>query len=329
MKIIFKRKKKNNLDLSQLDEKAVFITTLEIIGTKKCNLACAHCMRGDAQNADISPETYDTIFDKFDVIENLNIGGGEVAVSPHVLNDLVESLEKHDTIVNEFALTTNATIASDEFIASLMRVKQYVNKSASSGVSLFRRPEVSNFHIVISTDDFHIEEMLKKGYTFEDFINNIIKFRQVFGDNSVELKYFSDFEVIDEGRGKNIEQTKQVKKYIQKPLSSEFAITNIDKASVITGMLAISTDGEVLPCCNLSYDNEKVFSVGNIKDYKLSELFSRLNTKEIEFNEIDSFIRKMNKKNSVNEGDFKRYHKMGGGKKQDLIWFYSNPQNAK
>ena len=160
---LFKRKK-NNINFEELDKKNIMLGILEIIVTKKCNLACAHCMRGDAQNQDITKETYDAIFDKIQFIENLNLGGGEISLSPKVITDLIASLKEHKTIVNSFALTTNGTIISQEFIDALLELKEYVYKCREEKITIFKSLEKSQFHIVISTDDFHLNEMIKKGY---------------------------------------------------------------------------------------------------------------------------------------------------------------------
>ena len=143
---LFKRKK-NNINFEELDKKNIMLGILEIIVTKKCNLACAHCMRGDAQNQDITKETYDAIFDKIQFIENLNLGGGEISLSPKVITDLIASLKEHKTIVNSFALTTNGTIISQEFIDALLELKEYVYKCREEKITIFKSLEKSQFHI--------------------------------------------------------------------------------------------------------------------------------------------------------------------------------------
>ena len=47
--------------------------------TRRCNMQCRHCLRGDAQNVDISNEIIDRFFDGFAdgaVIENVVFSGG-------------------------------------------------------------------------------------------------------------------------------------------------------------------------------------------------------------------------------------------------------------
>ena len=52
--------------------------------TRRCNMQCRHCLRGDAQNVDISNEIIDRFFDGFAdgaVIENVVFSGGEITVN--------------------------------------------------------------------------------------------------------------------------------------------------------------------------------------------------------------------------------------------------------
>ena len=62
--------------------------------TRKCNLHCAHCMRGPAQNIEISKEDVDLFFEKLDgvIVENLTIGGGEPTLNPDMIVYIIDKL---------------------------------------------------------------------------------------------------------------------------------------------------------------------------------------------------------------------------------------------
>ena len=56
-------------------EKIVFNQlTVEI--TRKCNMACAHCLRGDAENVDLTNMDIDGVLDQAEAIGRLIITGG-------------------------------------------------------------------------------------------------------------------------------------------------------------------------------------------------------------------------------------------------------------
>ncbi len=325
MENIFKRKK---VDLSNIDNERIFAQYLEIIATNKCNLACEHCMRGDAIDKDISKEVYDAIFEKINFVDDLELGGGEISLNPQLIADLTSSLKKHGTIINNFSLTTNGTVVTDDFIYELKKLKEYVDECNKQDLSIFSRVTPDNFCIVFSTDDYHINEMIKKGYTIETLLENIKKYRQALGDNCVDFKGYSDFEIIDEGRAKNIKNT-NVKKYIQKPLSNRFGYTNFNGNNcLITGLLAISADGEVLPCCNLSYENEKVFSAGNIIKRRLSRIFGNMNFSAVEPKKLNKFIKKIYNDAIANKNEYLKYFAYKGRDKNEYFWKNSAPEQG-
>ena len=58
-------------------DKKLSFANLAIEVTRKCNMHCAHCMRGDAQNADISEGKLSKFLSQVNFIGSLTITGGE------------------------------------------------------------------------------------------------------------------------------------------------------------------------------------------------------------------------------------------------------------
>lgn len=326
---IFKRKN-NSLNFEELDEKNIILGLLEIVASKKCNLACEHCMRGDAKNEEISKETYDAIFEKVSVIENLNLGGGEISLSPVIIANLVDSLEENNVIVNSFAVTTNGTFLIQEYIDELLRLKAYIDKCRDKNITAFTKLPEPYFYIVVSTDDFHLDQMIKNGYTLDNLLDNIKRYREAFGDECIEFKGYCDFEVLDEGRAKKLPEMDGINKVIPKPLSQRFSYTPLSQeTSIIDGFLSISSDGEVLPGCNFSFENEKIFSAGNIRDKKLSEIFKNINLSAVPLNKLNRFRNKTLKAESINLKAYKKYDLSVGRKKEAFFWLNSQPEKDK
>lgn len=328
METTFVRKtNKSQDDLTIFDNHLVYVDNIEIVASKKCNLACKHCMRGNSQNETIKKEVFDELFKKIAMFEILNLGGGEISLSPSIINDLTTSLKEHKVVVNNFAFATNATVLTDEFLQELIKLKEYLD-SVKNIFSLYNREKnIPNIHISISIDDFHLEEMIKKGYTLENFFDNIRKYREVFGDESIYFKALCDFDLIDEGRAKSI-QSSTISKTPFKPLSNEFGFVNLkNKIIALLGILSVSTSGEVLPDCNFSFENEKVFSIGNIKDCKLSTILSHLNIKDLQdIKYANKFNSEFIKKHSVSKLKYKKYMKAKGSIKEQLVLLNSAPQ---
>lgn len=56
--------------------------------TRKCNMVCGHCFRGDAQPVDIDLEHLDAFLDQCEVIGRLLLTGGEPSMCLNVLQHL-------------------------------------------------------------------------------------------------------------------------------------------------------------------------------------------------------------------------------------------------
>ena len=53
--------------------------------TRKCNMQCAYCMRGESQNVSMDSDTVRNVFQNVSRIEQLTLTGGEPSLAPDVL----------------------------------------------------------------------------------------------------------------------------------------------------------------------------------------------------------------------------------------------------
>lgn len=114
--------------------------TLEI--TRRCGMQCAHCMRGDPQDVQMSSDVIQTLCRKTRRIEELNITGGEPSLGSAALKELVYSLKKHDCKIGAFFCSTNAQAYAPEFADTLTELYRYCEHPASC-------------MLTISLDQFH------------------------------------------------------------------------------------------------------------------------------------------------------------------------------
>lgn len=74
-------------------EKIVFNQlTVEI--TRKCNMACAHCLRGDAENVDLTNMDIDGVLDQAEAIGRLIITGGEPLLNLRAMQHLTNGIAR-------------------------------------------------------------------------------------------------------------------------------------------------------------------------------------------------------------------------------------------
>lgn len=82
--------------------------TIEI--TRRCNMCCAHCLRGDTQNVDLKPEYIDKFFEKFrpgSSISSITFTGGEITLNLPAIWYTLEVVKRRNISVYDFYMVTN------------------------------------------------------------------------------------------------------------------------------------------------------------------------------------------------------------------------------
>lgn len=306
---------RKNEDLSFFDKKTVLIHDLELIITQKCNFSCAHCMRGDGQGKNMTSEVMDAVFSKFPVINNLALGGGEVTLAPEVINQVYESLHKNKVHISMLNFTTNGTIYSQEFVDAIKKIKEYIlecRKIGEIGWDWSHKP----IAIRVSLDDFHLSEMHKKNISFDSVLKNIRKLQEEFGEESVYATYNSNYDIIDEGRAKDIKVDKPKIKRTILPI----CFLESKKTVAIDSVMCISTTGECIPV-NISYENENILSFGNIVKENLSAIMQKQKLiKTHSPNQLDHVNNKLMKKYMyIPYSHLKKYFNSKGVKSEEVI----------
>ena len=83
------------------------ISDLILEVTRKCNLQCAHCLRGKAQRMSMSNEVLFKTMGSIESIGTLTLTGGEPSLAPEVLEYLLENLYVRRIQVGSFYIVTN------------------------------------------------------------------------------------------------------------------------------------------------------------------------------------------------------------------------------
>ena len=72
------------------DEVILPLYNLMLEVTRKCNLKCEHCMRGEPQNIDMSDEILKEVFRQVTEMYHLSLTGGEPFLAPQVIESMVD-----------------------------------------------------------------------------------------------------------------------------------------------------------------------------------------------------------------------------------------------
>ena len=219
--------------------------------TRRCNMQCRHCLRGDAQNVDISNEIIDRFFDGFAdgaVIENVVFSGGEITMNLDAIKYTLEVVKRKNISVDAFYMVTNGKdVEKIQGLVTLslewwLYCKEYGNDLDDlSGIAL-------------SHDNFH-----------EDVGNrarNLLSGLSYFKANDKD-KDFTRIFLINEGRAKDLPATAWKK---LEPLDQCLNVTVCpDGLELDDAEMYLNAVGDIVIGCDWSYESQEKRAAVNVK----------------------------------------------------------------
>ena len=208
----------------------ILVNNLVIEATRRCNMRCAHCLRGDAESKIMNEEVIKDI-NKLFKIHDLTISGGEPLSSIKTLNYIADWLQ-YDTLY----MVTNGTKFSNKIKDVLKRL--YYNN-------------IEECSLNISIDKYH---------TKATKYDKIIRFCEYEGIPICDKKLNSIIDIgnaLDNGLGNRHHKRYKIDYY------------RFRKKYVIQDLLYVNVYGDIYPDCDLSYRamrENKHLCLGNVKD---------------------------------------------------------------
>lgn len=216
----------------------ILLTNLVLEITKKCNLRCAHCLRGNPKNEEINLDLLPKIFNKNTIIQNLELTGGEIFLNPKLLNNILDYIINSGVTIINLSIITNGTCYTKEIDNMLKKFDLYLQKCQ---LISFNRLLEDTIGIELSIDKYHQDEMTRIKNT------NYNLYKRYMDNTNLLLKsnYFDSYrennKIINLGRAKNL----KIKKY--EPAKFEIYYTEnglINDALQVSGV-EVNIDGEV------------------------------------------------------------------------------------
>ena len=155
------------------------IQNLALIVTEKCNLNCAHCLRGGCSDKVMSDNVIKATLDQFEFIGNLTICGGEPTLALDRIVKIFDYIVENKIFVGNVTFTINGTIYSEDFLRLLGYIEPYLE---------FDKTLASPAYFGISFDKFHLDEVRRLNME-EEWIENIKRYS--------ESKHFLDLRRIE------------------------------------------------------------------------------------------------------------------------------------
>lgn len=157
--------------------------------TRRCTLKCAHCLRGDCQDVDMSEEILDNALKDVTHIHELDLGGGEPLLVPQIIESIIQKIKMYGIKVDKIYFTTNGTVLT-------LRVMDIIRKLH----------EIAPLEVRLSHDKFHLLELYRLGLVEKVSDNNKI-LTEMLG-YSPKDKYFAtdDGSIYKIGKAKMLKQ---------------------------------------------------------------------------------------------------------------------------
>lgn len=225
----------------------VYVETLGIIVTEKCNLNCNHCLRGEKQTRSISREVVDALFSQVKAVDILNICGGEPLLAIDEIAYIFNKIIDENIYVRDVFITINGTLYDEEFIKLCAKMDKYIKKIDPDG----------SVGIGVSYDQYHLDEMLNKGigYKKENFTNDYY-----MGVRTLDKKY----KVFREGNAENLSREDTLPLRPMKTIIVDYSGDNKIITHRVGPFIAINIDGTITED-NTTYEKQQtIYNYGNI-----------------------------------------------------------------
>lgn len=100
----------------------VHLNTLAIEVTKRCNMTCKHCLRGEAEEVDNDETLIPNIFKGIASIETIVFSGGEPTLNVSFIEKCVDYVLDNEIQVNGCFIATNGLIYSERLVQCVRRL---------------------------------------------------------------------------------------------------------------------------------------------------------------------------------------------------------------
>lgn len=152
--------------------KKIKMSCLSIELTRRCNLKCSHCFKGDAQNIDISAHHIEKMLGMIDEIYTVHITGGEPSLNLDGMRMLIDCIKKNQIAVHRLNVICNGIADTTErFFTMLDELNKIVLQPKDTRITISCDPyhsatgKISVLYLFEGWDA--VKKLNKKEYSFK------------------------------------------------------------------------------------------------------------------------------------------------------------------
>ena len=220
------------------------IDELMVEVTRRCNMRCSHCLRGNARKENLNVELFNEFLDAVASIGCLVFGGGEPSLAPNVMMDILKLVKTKSIPVYRFYIVTNGKKVSKSFLDAIMRWYEYVEDDYYDDMTSM---------LALSQDKFHepVPEKNKKKLRMFSFF--------------AEDEHRTDFDKVpvqNLGRARSLTAQKKRDPRCRPNIYAD----RYDNKVNILDVISFTVDGYIVPDCDYEYEEVKNIAIANIKE---------------------------------------------------------------
>lgn len=233
----------------------MYIENLCIEVTRKCNMRCAHCLRGNAQNINIDKKYISELLlhCRDSEIGCITFTGGEPTLNIDAIEFTLQTMRWLNIRLGSFYVVTNAKVYRKRLVDLLDEAYTHCTEKELCGLA-------------ISDDEFHGQ------YQSPNF--NFNYYRYKYDEYDCEREYFrpndkkTDFSrviLINEGRAKDLTDRRRRDNNPSECIDDRVHRYNTDEN--IGGTLYLNALGYLVDGCDWSYETQSKQTIASVMEW--------------------------------------------------------------
>lgn len=244
--------------------------------TRKCNMTCRHCMRGEAQNHTISKEVINKFFDEVKSAYRMIFTGGEPFLEPEMIAYIVDTIIERNIDIRTFSCVTNGSIMSQSIVDSWNRLSEYIAERHTplDDAESERKYLRAIGSITVSDDAFHQLE--------HDPMDTVKWYRERLNKHCIIIKEIRK------------DEDKESRVHILGRAAADEALKDNDAAyykvcpyrpevedGVLKSCIMVGYDGKIMIGEDSSYEQQDKYNYGNIMQAHVLTLIKKALQEEV------------------------------------------------
>lgn len=238
-----------------MSNKKIQIQSLILEVTRRCNMKCPHCLRGEAENMDMSEEVVDNLLEYVEEIQNITFSGGEPFMNYPIMQYVLDKVKEKGIPVYSIFVATNGKEVKDEYLKLMddwvlytlscnYATEEWLDETAYMPENM--QEDICSA-VAVSRDIYH-ETIPTENY---------LKWRLRSYYSTVKEKGPEHYPLINEGQARENGLGKR-------NISVGDFYVEEDDGSLNVDELYVSANGDIVPDCDFSYETIEESGMGNI-----------------------------------------------------------------